>query len=63
MFPAASSEAAFSDAEKMRHPVGDNGDAGRPECLRKGMKRMGALIWFMFVAVVVLVLERETFFS
>ena len=29
----------------------------------KGMKKMGALIWFVFVAVVMLVLERETFFS
>ena len=29
----------------------------------KEMRKMGALIWFVFVAVVTVVLERETFFS
>ncbi len=27
------------------------------------MRQMGALIWVLFVAVVTVVLERETFFS
>ena len=39
---------------------------GRPKGHRderkKGMERMGALIWFVFVAVVTVVLERESFF-
>ena len=37
--------------------------AGEPGRIPKEMKKMGALIWFLFVAVVTLVLERETFFS
>lgn len=28
-----------------------------------GMNRMGALLWFLFVGAVMVVLERETFFS
>ena len=35
---------------------------GYPESLLKGMRKMGALIWFLFVAVVTVVLERESFF-
>ena len=38
---------------------------GRPKApgrKEKGMERMGALIWFLFVAVVTVVLERESFF-
>ena len=34
----------------------------RDDCRRR-MKKMGALIWFLFVGVVMVVLERETFFS
>ena len=26
------------------------------------MKKMGALIWFLFVGIVMVILERETFF-
>lgn len=33
------------------------------ERLPKGMTKMGALIWFLFVGIVLAVLERETFFS
>ena len=31
--------------------------------MMKEMRQMGALVWFLFVAVVIVVLERETFFS
>ena len=52
-----------------RIPAGRMGMTGRPdgrekpEIPLKEMGRMGALIWFLFVAVVMVVLERETFFS
>lgn len=41
---------------------GTMGMPGEPGRMRKGMKRMGALIWILFVAVTTLALERETFF-
>jgi len=34
-----------------------------PGVILKEMLKMGALIWFLFVAVVTVVLEREQFFS
>ena len=34
-----------------------------PGILPEGDERMGALIWFLFIAAVIAVLERETFFS
>ena len=37
-------------------------DRKKPEIPLKEMGRMGALIWFMFVALVIVVLDRETFF-
>ena len=42
---------------------GESRFSGAPGRIAEGGWKMGALIWFLFVAVVTLVLERETFFS
>ena len=36
---------------------------GKLRRLLREMRRMGALIWFLFVAAVTVMLERESFFS
>jgi hypothetical protein len=40
----------------------ENGMVGKPASLLRRMQKMGALIWFLFVGIVMVVLERETFF-
>ena len=56
----------FSDARFFQHPGRYTEYArkteGAPGRKEKGMERMGALIWFVFVAVITVVLERESFF-
>ena len=56
---------SFFDALFFEHPknIMEMTEDGKGPEMLKGMKKMGALIWFLFVAVVTVVLERDTFFS
>ena len=55
---------SFFDAPFFEHPknIMEMTEDGKGPEMLKGMKKMGALIWFLFVLLVTVVVERESFF-